>query len=134
GELAQLVVDQRQQLGRGRRITGRGAVEQASDLGHGSRVYGPAGGGKSKRAAFLTTPPVEEHHSPLRLRLLNHLVPAPPGQDGLTGPGTAGAAFRHPTATRRRLSGGAAADARGRAGPLHGAGDRSCWGGEELVR
>ena len=34
GELAQLVVDERQQLGRGLRVAGRGRVEQAGDVGH----------------------------------------------------------------------------------------------------
>ena len=34
GELAQLVVDEREQVGRGLAVTGRGGVEQAGDVGH----------------------------------------------------------------------------------------------------
>src|SRR5437763_693038 len=34
GELAEFVVDEREQLGRDRRVAGRGGVEQPGDVGH----------------------------------------------------------------------------------------------------
>ena len=46
GELPQLVVDEREQLGRGLRVAGRGRVEESGDVGHVGRVY-PAAGRRS---------------------------------------------------------------------------------------
>ena len=42
GELAQLVVDEREQLGGGLRVAGRGGVEEAGDVGHAAE-HTPAG-------------------------------------------------------------------------------------------
>ena len=38
-ELPQLVVDEREQVGRRLAVAGRGGVEELSDLGHDDRVY-----------------------------------------------------------------------------------------------
>ena len=39
GQLAQLVVDEREQVGGGPAVAGRGGVEEAGDVGHVARVY-----------------------------------------------------------------------------------------------
>src|SRR5262249_59946095 len=46
GEQAQLVVDEGQQLGGGRRVAGRGGIEYAGDVGHATRVTGDPTGRK----------------------------------------------------------------------------------------
>ena len=46
GELAQLVVDEREQLGRGLRVAGLDGGQDLGDVGHDRRVYPPGAGGE----------------------------------------------------------------------------------------
>jgi len=48
-ELPQLVVDEREQVRGGLAVTSRGGIEQASHLGHASRVYRPLPTGSSEK-------------------------------------------------------------------------------------
>jgi hypothetical protein len=48
GDRSQLVVDEREQVGRGPPVTRRGGFVKASHVGHEGRVYRPAASGSSE--------------------------------------------------------------------------------------
>jgi len=56
GELAQLVVHERQQVGGGPAVASRGSIEEAGHLGHDGRVYQLFGGITTRKRGRLGTP------------------------------------------------------------------------------
>jgi hypothetical protein len=56
GELAQLVVHERQQIGRGPAVAGCGSIEEAGHIGHDGRIYQLFGGVTTKKRRRSGTP------------------------------------------------------------------------------